>query len=113
MLWHAFLHIHTTAAVEFAVLLPGRRLPMMVFHLGPNRFMTICKQQLPFTNCCGMCVPVLLQIVVDVTNPMKSDYKKLGQPPSIKDADCICDVESKDADQLPKGYRTSVGKGVF
>jgi hypothetical protein len=40
-----------------------------------------------------------LQVVIDVTNPWKGDYNKLG---CATGPDCIVDVESKDADQVTK-----------
>lgn len=38
-------------------------------------------------------------MVIDVTNPWKGDYVKLG---CASGPDCIVDVESKDADQVTK-----------
>ena len=46
-----------------------------------------------YAVCCG------LQVVVDVTNPWKSDYAKLG---SAAGPDCVVDVEGKDVGQATK-----------
>jgi len=57
-----------------------------------------------------------LQVVVDVTNPMKSDYKKLGQPKPMEDTDCVCDIEDLNSDEpssrIDKSYHTAVRTGT-
>lgn len=57
---------------------------------------------------------LLRQIVVDVTNPWKTDYKMLAElshSQGAKDLDCVCDVESKDVDQFDMGCKSAHGKG--
>lgn len=71
----------------------------------------------PLTHSVPNCRTLLvLQVVVDVTNPMEHDYAKLGQTQMPNDL--ACDIESKDVDVLDqsstrKSTSSSKNKGVL